>query len=181
MKVKRVCVYCAASKVCDEQHFANGRKLGESLAKLNITVVYGGAHYGVMGAVADGALQASGKVIGYIPSFMQTEAQHPGLTELNIVESMHSRKYNMIMNSDCIIALPGGTGTLDELIEAISWKRLGLIDLPIFILNINGFYDPLLTMFNNMFEERFAEPDLRNAWIVVNTIDEILEKIQAIK
>ncbi|CAF1607075.1 unnamed protein product, partial [Didymodactylos carnosus] len=109
----RVCVYCASSSVCDKKYYENGRYLGERLAMLGKTIVYGGAKEGVMGALADGALSMNGKVIGYIPNFMITnEIEHIGLTELHRVESMHIRKHSMMMSSDAIIALPGGSGTL---------------------------------------------------------------------
>ena len=177
---KRICVYCASSEVCDKKFLDAGRQLGEELARLNITVVYGGAHKGVMGAVADGALHAQGKVIGWIPKFMKTELLHPGLTEVHEVESMHIRKHGMMMNSDGLIALPGGTGTVEELMEAITWKRLELINIPIMIINLDGFYNPLLELFENMFKERFIDRDLEKLWIVVNTINEAIEKLKLI-
>jgi len=180
MTLKRVAVYCASTDKCDKKFFDAGRQLGEALALLNITVVYGGAHKGVMGAVADGALNAQGKVIGWIPTFMTTEVLHPGLTEVHEVESMHIRKHGMMMNSDALIALPGGTGTVEELMEAITWKRIGLINLPIFIVNLDGFYNPLLDLFENMFNERFISRDLEKIWIVVKSIDEIIEKLKLI-
>jgi len=178
MTSKRICVYCASSEVCDQKYLDAGRQLGEGLARMNITLVYGGAQKGIMGAVADGALSAQGKVIGWVPTFMKTEILHPGLTEVHEVESMHIRKHGMMMNSDGLIALPGATGTLEELMEAITWKRLELINVPIMIINLNGFYNPLLDLFENMFKERFISRELANDWIVVNTIDEALDKIK---
>jgi uncharacterized protein (TIGR00730 family) len=157
-----------------------GRQLGEALAQMNITVVYGGAHKGVMGAVADGALNAQGKVIGWIPKFMKTEILHPGLTEVHEVETLHLRKDGMMMNSDALIALPGGTGTLEELMEAITWKRLELINLPIFIVNLDGFYNPLFDLFENMFKERFIDRSLEKDWIVVKSLNELTEKLKLI-
>lgn len=176
---KNVCVYCASSTECDQKYLKAGRDLGEGLAKLGFTVVYGGAHLGVMGAVADGALNAQGKVIGWIPKFMTTETLHPGLTEVHEVETIHIRKHGMMMNSNALVALPGGTGTLEELLEAITWKRLKLIDLPIFIVNIDGFYKPLLDLFDNMFRERFMSPKSPPDWIVVESVTELLEKLQS--
>jgi uncharacterized protein (TIGR00730 family) len=102
------------------------------------------------------------------------------LTEVHEVESMHIRKHGMMMNSDALIALPGGTGTVEELMEAITWKRIGLINLPIFIVNLDGFYNPLLDLFENMFNERFISRDLEKIWIVVKSIDEIIEKLKLI-
>jgi uncharacterized protein (TIGR00730 family) len=175
---KRVCVYCASSSQCDEKFLQAGRRLGEALAQRQMTLVYGGAERGVMGAVANGALQAQGKVIGWIPHFMKTEIRHTGLTELHVVESMHIRKHGMMMNSDAIITLPGATGTLEELMEAITWKRLNLITIPILIVNLDGFYDPLLQLFENMFNERFIRRELQNDWIVVTSVDQAIETIE---
>jgi uncharacterized protein (TIGR00730 family) len=100
------------------------------------------------------------------------------LTEVHQVETMHIRKHGMMMNSDGLVALPGGTGTLEELMEAITWKRLELINIPIFIVNIDGFYDPLLQLFENMFNERFMNRELERCWIVVKSIDELIEKLK---
>ncbi|CAF2744757.1 unnamed protein product [Rotaria sp. Silwood2] len=180
MTSKRICVYCASSDICDKKFLDAGRQLGEALARMNITVVYGGAQKGVMGALADGALQTQGKVIGWIPTFMTSEVLHPDLTEVHEVETMHIRKHGMMMNSDGIIALPGGTGTVEELMEAITWKRLELIHIPIFIINIDGFYDPLLQLFENMFNERFINRELENHWIVVKSVDEVIDKLQLV-
>jgi uncharacterized protein (TIGR00730 family) len=99
------------------------------------------------------------------------------LTELHQVETMHMRKHGMMMNSDGIIALPGGTGTLEELLEAITWKRLGIISIPILIINIDGFYDPLVKLFDNMFQEHFMNIDKDKYWIIVNTVDEAIEQL----
>ena len=180
MTSKRVCVYCASSDTCEKKYLDVGRRLGEELARMNTTVVYGGAQNGVMGAVADGALDAQGKVIGWIPTFMKTELLHPRLTEVNQVETMHIRKHGMMMNSDALIALPGGTGTLEEVMEAITWKRLKLIDLPIFIVNLDGFYDPLVALFENMFQAGFMHRNVASFWIVVQSIDELIEKLKAV-
>jgi len=180
MTSKRICVYCASSDLCDQKFFDAGRQLGEALARMNITVVYGGSQNGVMGAVADGALSAQGKVIGWIPKFMTTETLHPRLTEVHEVETIHVRKHGMMMNSDGLIALPGGTGTVEELMEAITWKRLELINIPIFIVNLDGFYDPLLALFENMFKERFINRSLEKNWIVVKSIDEVIEKLKSL-
>jgi uncharacterized protein (TIGR00730 family) len=111
---------------------------------------------------------------------MTTETLHPGLTEVHEVETIHIRKHGMMMNSDGLIALPGGTGTVEELMEAITWKRLQLINIPIMIINLDGFYNPLLELFENMFKERFMSRDLEKAWIVVNTINEAIEKLKLV-
>ncbi|CAF1457328.1 unnamed protein product [Adineta ricciae] len=178
MTSKRVCVYCASSDASDEKFLLAGRQLGEGLARLNMTIVYGGAQCGVMGAVADGALSAQGKVIGWIPTFMKTEILHPGLTEVHEVESMHIRKHGMMTNSDALIALPGGPGTIEELMEAITWRRLKLIGVPIFIINLDGYYNPLLELFENMRKACFIVEGSEKDWNVVDTVDEVIEKLK---
>lgn len=177
MTSKRVCVYCASSDNCAKKYLDTGRQLGEALARNNLTVVYGGARNGVMGAVADGALDVNGKVVGYFPKCIPTEILHTRLTELHEVGTMHERKCAMMMNSDVVTALPGGTGTFDELMEAITWKRLGLIKVPIFIINIDGYYDPLLALFENMFDAGFMSRNEQTPWIVVQSIDELIKKL----
>lgn len=177
MQNKRVCIYCASSDRSSEKHLNIGRELGRRLAKSKMTIVYGGSQSGVMGAVADGALEENGEIIGWIPTFMQTEVRHPSLTELNLVETMHQRKHGMIIDADFIIALPGGPGTLEEIAEAISWKRLSLITSQIFIMNTDGFYDPLLKLFENMFQEKFINPEKDQHWTVVHSVDEFIRLI----
>lgn len=178
MTSKRICVYCASSDLSEKKYIETGKQLGKALADMNITLVYGGAQHGVMGAVADGALDGQGKVIGWIPTFMQTESLHPRLTEVHQVETMHIRKHGMMMNSDGLVALPGGTGTLEEVMEAITWKRLKLIDVPIFIVNLDGFYDPLLTLFENMFQAKFMDRSTESLWTMVRSIEELIEKLK---
>jgi len=182
MSGKRVCVYCASSSICDKKYSEAGRYLGEQLAKSGRTVVYGGASQGVMGALADGALSHGGQVIGYIPAFMRDESLHAGISEVHHVETMHLRKHGMMMNSDAIIALPGGLGTLEELTEALSWKRLQLITIPIIIINIDSFYDPLLKLFSNMISERFMTKhhakNTEQLWTVVETVDEAIAQLK---
>ena len=177
---KRVCVYCAASTLCTQKFLDAGTELGQRLARLNITVVYGGSTEGVMGALADGALSMGGAVTGWLPRFlMQHEILHPHLSETHIVETMHMRKHGMMMNSDGIVALPGGIGTLEELLEAITWKRHGLIQIPILIVNIDGFYDPLFHLFKNMFDEQIiSSEDVSNPpWTVVHSPQEAIDHL----
>jgi uncharacterized protein (TIGR00730 family) len=137
----RICVYCASSQQCDRTYHDDATRLGERLARDGCTIVYGGGAIGLMGSLANGAIAAGGRVIGVIPRFMtDVEWQHPGLASLEIVEDMRERKHRLLTGSDAVVAMPGGCGTLEELFEAITLKRLGLYLNPIVLLNTNGFF-----------------------------------------
>lgn len=143
----RWCVFCGSSPGHDPQFVAAARELGTALALRHIDVVYGGGRIGMMGALADAALDAGGRVIGVIPhSLERREVAHQGLTELHVVGSMHERKAMMAELSDGFIALPGGFGTLEEICEAITWVQLGLQHKPCLLANVGGYYDPLIAM-----------------------------------
>ncbi|MDZ7269413.1 MAG: TIGR00730 family Rossman fold protein [candidate division KSB1 bacterium] len=173
--MQRVCVYCASSSQCDPFYFEQTRRLGGLLAHHGVTIVFGGGSTGLMGALADSALAAGGKVIGVLPQFMQeVEWGHTGLTELHITDDMHQRKRLMIEKSQGLIALPGGSGTLEELFEAITWKRLGLHTHPIVIVNLRGFFDPALELLERCIRERFMRPQHRLLWSVVDSVDGVL-------
>ena len=176
----RICVYAASSAHCDPAYLAAASRLGSILARADCTVVYGGGGTGLMGAVADGALGAGGKVIGIIPRFMtEVEWQHPGIANLEIVEDMRERKHRLLTGSDAVIALPGGCGTLEELFEAITLKRLGIYFNPIVLLNTRGFYDQLQTFMLKSIDERMMNPEHADMWSLVDTPDEVLARIRA--
>ena len=176
----RICVYAASSAHCDPAYLAAASRLGSILARADCTVVYGGGGTGLMGAVADGALEAGGKVIGIIPRFMtEVEWQHPGIANLEIVEDMRERKHRLLTGSDAVIALPGGCGTLEELFEAITLKRLGIYFNPIVLLNTRGFYDQLQTFMLKSIDERMMNPEHADMWSLVDTADEVLARIRA--
>nr|WP_294779399.1 TIGR00730 family Rossman fold protein [uncultured Flavobacterium sp.] len=180
--MKRITVFCASSfgteKIYEEQAIA----LGITLAEQNIELVYGGANVGLMGAVADGALNAGGKVIGVLPNFLRSkEIAHQGLTELILVESMHERKTKMNDLSDGVIALPGGFGTLEELFEMLTWAQLGLHKKPIAILNIDGFYDALLELLQTMTDKGVLKEVNQKMLLVSNTIEDLLEQMRNYK
>ena len=172
--LQRVCVYCASSRQCDTAFHDGARQVGAALAGGGLTVVYGGGAVGSMGALADGALAAGGRVIGVLPRFMQElEWGHPAIP-LQIVADMHERKRTMLELSQAVVALPGGCGTWEELLEAMAWKRLGLWNGPIVILNQDGFYDPLIQLLARAIHDRFMDPRHRALWSAVPTADEVV-------
>lgn len=176
--IKRVCVYCASSDYSDKIYLDAAYKLGEILAEASITIVYGGGSAGLMGMLANGALSKGGKVIGIIPQFMyELEWGHEGLTELQIVNNMNERKELMMMNTDAAIALPGGSGTLEELFETITLKRLGVYLSPIIFVNIKNYFDPCIQLLDNAIEEKFMDQRNKQMWKVVDNPDNVLNAI----
>ena len=143
MSISRVCIFCASSTQVHPEYFEAANRLGKELAKEDVTIIYGGGAAGLMGEVATSALAQGGKVIGILPGFMSDlEWGHTGLTELRLVDNMRERKQMMIENVDAVIALPGGCGTLEELLEVITLKRLGIFLKPIILVNVRSFFDP---------------------------------------
>ncbi|MGN7819492.1 TIGR00730 family Rossman fold protein [Chitinophaga sp. 22536] len=177
--MKSIVVFCGSSAGLDPVYMEQARQLGAALAQRNITLVYGGAKVGLMGAVADGALQAGGKVIGVLPHFLQQkELAHTGLTELVLVDTMHERKTKMNELSDGVIALPGGFGTMEELFEMLTWGQLGLHQKPVGMLNVNGFYDALHQLSQTMTEKGFLSASSRDMLLYSDQIDELLMKME---
>lgn len=169
-----VCVYCASSRVCAAEYHNAARRLGIVLAQCGLTIVYGGGGMGSMGALADGAISHGGRVIGVLPKFMQElEWGHPGLTELRLVEDMRARKHMMLAESRGVVALPGGSGTLEELLEALTLKRLGLYLNPIVLVNTRQFFDPLLTLLASAIAEGFMDDRHSSMWQVVAEPEEV--------
>lgn len=177
--MKSITVFCGSSFGSDEIYKEQAILLGQTLAKQNIQLIYGGANVGLMGAVADGVLLEGGKVIGVLPHFLQSkEIAHQDLTELILVETMHERKTKMNDLCDGVIVLPGGYGTLEEFFEMITWAQLGLHKKPIAILNINGFYDGLIKLVQNMVDKGFLKQINQEMLLVSDSIDELLEKMK---
>lgn len=165
--MKTLAVFCGSSNGASNVYVEVAKKLGKELAKRDITLVYGGASVGVMGAVADAVLEAGGKVIGVMPSFLEKrEISHKNLTELIVVDSMHDRKEKMAELADGFMALPGGPGTLEEFFEIFTWAQLGLHQKPCGLLNINHYYDPLIALFNHMSDEQFLHEKYRTMALV---------------
>jgi hypothetical protein len=179
MTIRKVCVFCASSRQAEPIYREAAGELGLLLAKHSMTTVYGGGAVGSMGALADGALAAGGQVIGVIPQFMvDLEWGHPGLTELIVVENMRERKRQMLESSDAVIALPGGSGTFEELFEAITMKRLGLFLGPIVIINTQGFYKHFSELMQHAVNEKFMDPRHLSMWIIINEASEVLHAFQ---
>lgn len=177
--MQNICVYCASSTQVKRSYFEETAKLANILAKENLSVVYGGGSMGLMGQLADSTLEAGGKITGIIPRFMcEVEWNHTKLTELILVETMHERKEKMAMMADAVVALPGGCGTMEELLEVITWKRLGIFTKPIIIVNVEGYFDDLVNMLNRAVDENFMRKEHRNMWKVVQNADEVLAAIE---
>jgi uncharacterized protein (TIGR00730 family) len=176
--MKRIVVFCGSSPGRLPEYVAAGAELGQLLAARGIGVVYGGASIGMMAAVADGALATGGEVIGVIPRrLLESEIAHTGLTELRIVETMHERKAMMAELSDAVIALPGGSGTLDELFEMLTWSQLGLHRKPIGLLNVAGYWDGLLTFLDHAVNERFVWAEHRDSLLVERDAAALLDRL----
>ena len=171
---RTVCVYCASSRTSHPDYRAAARRLGEVLAGAGIDIIYGGGAVGSMGALADGALGKGGRVLGILPRFMaELEWGHRGLTELELVEDLRVRKHLMLSRSVAAIALPGGSGTLEELLEAITLKRLGLYVNPIVLVNTRGFFAPLIELLQHAIAERFMDERHLAMWQVVAEPEEV--------
>ncbi len=175
---KRICVYCGASSDVAEQYLDAARAMGRCLAARGIAVVFGGGHVGMMGAVADAALEADGEVFGVIPEQLKDlELAHTGLTELFVVDTMHERKLKMAELSDGFIALPGGWGTIEEIIEVTTWTQLGYHHKPVGLLNAHGFYDGLMAFLTHAADEGFIRAPYRRLIQSATTPDELIDKL----
>jgi uncharacterized protein (TIGR00730 family) len=176
--VKRLAIYCGSASPADPVYIESARAVGRLLAERGIGVVYGGGRLGLMGAVADSALAAGGEVIGIITqALVDIEVAHRGCTELHVVETMHQRKQAFTDLSDGFVNLPGGTGTMDELWEAMSWAQIGYHAKPIGLLNVAGYYDHLIAFYRKMGEVGFLRPQHQGLLIVDTGIEALLAKM----
>lgn len=176
--MKRLAVYCGSATPRDPQYMEMAHDVGRSLAARGIGLVYGGGRLGLMGAVADGALAAGGEVIGVIPqALVDAEVAHRGLTELHVVDGMHDRKRAFTDLADGFVTIPGGTGTMDELWEALSWAQLGYHADPVGLLNTAGYYDHLIAFWEKMGEVGFLRPQHRDLLIVADTLEALLDRM----
>lgn len=177
--MKSIAVFCGASSGFSPRYMEAAVATGHTLAAENIRLVYGGACVGLMGAVANGTLEAGGEVTGILPHFLQTkEITHTGLTELIIVETMHERKLKMHEFSEGIITLPGGFGSMEELFEMLTWAQLGLHHKPIGLLNIDGYYDHLIAFIQTMTKEGFLKAEDASRVLIGNTAEELIEQMR---
>lgn len=177
---RRVTVYCASSRRCPAAYHEAARRLGLALAQGGFTIVYGGSALGSMGALAEGAQAAGGKVIGVLPRFMQEmEWGQAGLAELHLVDTMRERKERMLEGSSGVVALPGGCGTLEELLEALTLKRLGLFCHPIVLVNTRRFFDPLVRLLSAAIRERFMDERHAAMWQVVAEPEDVASALAA--
>ena len=178
--VKRVCVYCGSSGRVAETLRDSARRTGRLLAQSGMELIYGGGHIGLMGLAADAALAAGGRVVGIIPDFLHArELTHERLSELVVVGSMHERKQRMFERADAFAILPGGLGTLDEAIECITWKQLRLHDKPIVLVDVEGYWQPLLKLIDHAIATGFARAEIRDALTVVSSPEEMIAALQA--
>ncbi|WP_339918135.1 TIGR00730 family Rossman fold protein [Yeosuana marina] len=180
--MKSISVFCGSSEGNDDYIISQAYQLGVEFAKNNITLVYGAAKIGIMGQVAKGVMDYNGLVIGVIPEFLKLkEVYHPNLTELIVTDNMHERKVIMYEKSEGFMILPGGFGTMDEFFEITTWGQIGLHTKPIGILNLNGFYDDLLQLANNMVTKGFLKQANLDAVVVDTSIEGLLKKMNNYK
>lgn len=174
--ISSLCVYCGSSRGANPIFMPLAKDLGRELAERNIRLVYGGGRVGLMGACADGVMAHGGEVIGIIPQHLQDrEIGHNGLTELKVVDNMHTRKRMMFDLSDAFCVLPGGLGTLEELFEVVTWRQLGMHDKPIIVLNLDGYWDNLI----GIIDDGFAKPAARQYFSVVNSVGRLFDLLAA--
>lgn len=182
MRLMHLCVFCGSSSGRHPQYAAAAAELGATLAHRGIALVYGGSRIGLMGALADAALAHGGRVIGVMPqNLMRREVAHHGLSELQIVETMHARKQRMAELADGFVALPGGMGTLEELTEILTWAQLGLHAKPVGLLNVADYFSPWLAFLDHAVEQRFLKPAHRRLLFTETRIDALLQRLAQIE
>lgn len=178
--ISSLCVYCGSSRGTNPNFIPLAKELGRELAERNIRLVYGGGRVGLMGACADGVMAHGGEVVGIIPQHLQDrEIGHTGLSELKVVDNMHTRKRMMFDLSDAFCVLPGGLGTLEEFFEIVTWRQLGMHDKPIIVLNLDGYWDNLIGMIDSIIDDGFAQPAARQYFSVVNSIGRLFDMLAA--
>lgn len=178
--MKSIAVFCGSREGTDPAYMEAASNLGTLLAQENIKLIYGGSRVGLMGAVADAVIDAGGKAIGVIPKKLMTvETAHENLTELHVVEGMHERKAMMALLADAFVALPGGSGTLEEWFEVLTWAQIGYHQKPCCLLNTNNYYTPLLGLFDHMIEQGFVKKEYKELIIMETDPEKLLEKLKS--
>lgn len=173
--IKRICVFCGSSSGAREVYGEQARALGRAMVERGIGLVYGGGGIGMMGAVADAVIEARGEVIGVIPYALAAKERARRDIDMRVVNTMHERKAMMAELSDAFVAMPGGFGTLEEMMETITWGQLGIHQKPVGLLNVAGYYDPLLAMIDRAVEEGFILPRYRNLFVASSGVDELFD------
>lgn len=177
--MRSICVFCGSSSGKKEVYKSRTKQFGELIGKNDLTLVYGGGKVGLMGILADAVIETGGRSIGVIPqSIVDLEIAHDNLSELFVVDSMAERKIKMTELSDAFVALPGGFGTLDELAEVLTYNQLRIIDKPVGLLNVNGYFDPLISFFNHSVEEGFVREEHRNNIFISDDAGELMEMLK---
>jgi len=180
-EIKSICVYCGSSINVDDDFKEAAAEMGRILAENNIRLVYGGGKAGLMGIIADAVMTHGGEVVGIIPSHIaDREIQHTGLTELHVVDSMHERKQMMVDYSDAFVVLPGGIGTLDETCEIMTWRQLGIHDMPVVIVDLKGYWTPFLSMLDHIVQQGFMREDDKKIAVTVETVQEVLKTLSSL-
>lgn len=176
--IKTLCVYLGSSNRCDDIYKDAARNFGRMMAQAGIGLVYGGGNVGLMGLLANAVMENGGRVVGIIPEHISArELANNSLTELHVVDSMHTRKQMMVDRADGFVMLPGGIGTLDEICEVMTWKQLGIHDKPIVVANVNNYWSPFMDMIDNVIAGKFMREEDRRMITVVQTIEEIIPTI----
>ena len=178
-RLDSVCVYCASSNAADPAFLAAASELGATLAREGLRLVYGGGGVGLMGTCAKAAHAAGGRVLGIIPHFLTSHERPLTEVETVVVDSMHQRKMMMFEAADAFAILPGAIGTLEEVVELLSWRRLGLHAKPIVFLDINGFWQPLFSLFDHILEQNLMPPEFRDTWRAVERVENILPTLRS--
>ncbi len=178
-RIQSICVYCGSRSGKDERFATLARDFGHMMAANNITLVYGGGSVGLMGVVARAVMEHGGKAVGVIPRHLdQVEITQKDLSELHVVEDMHTRKRKMFDLSDAFVSLPGSIGTLDETIEIITWRQLGLHDKPVLLVNEQNYWDPFITLVKHMCDNGFASSHLNDLFEIVDSIHKVMPTLQ---
>ena len=178
--MKSICVYCGSANQASSKYFQAARQMGETLARRGLTLVYGGGKTGLMGALADSVLENGGQAVGVITESMNTpELAHVGLTRLEVTATIHQRKARMYALADGYITLPGGYGTLDELFETLTWAQIGEHTKPVGLLNVDGYYDPMLEMLDRAVAEKFLFPEHRQSLLCETDPERLLAAMES--